>query len=210
MPNIRDDEASYNANLYSSVSNITLPKSVDWRQKGAVTIVKDQGYCGSCYAFSSTGVVESHHFIKHGQLVSLSEQNLIDCTESYGNHGCQGGRSIRAFEYMKDHGGIDTEQSYPYHASTDDCSQNSGRNSGVAVQGFVNIPPNDEHKLQEVLATIGPVAVSIDASQPTFHNYESGIYYDPYCSSYFLSHAVLVVGYGTDEHEQDYYIVKNR
>lgn len=190
--------------------NIALPKAVDWRLKGAVTDVKDQGYCGSCWAFASTGVVESHQFIKHGQLISLSEQDLIDCSESYENHGCQGGQTIRSLQYMRDNGGIDTEQSYPYRASDGVCSQNSGENANITVRGYAMIPPNNEQILQEVLATVGPVAVAFDASHPSFQSYESGIYYEPECSSSNLDHAVLVVGYGTDEHQHDYYIVKNR
>lgn len=205
-----DDAASANADFYISPNNITLPKSVDWRRKGAVTHVKDQGYCGSCWSFASTGVIESHHFIKHGQLLSLSEQNLVDCTQMYGNHGCHGGYPSKAFQYIRDYGGIDTEQSYPYRASDGSCGQKLGRNSGVRVQSFVTIPRFDERKLQEVLATIGPVAVCIDASNCSFQLYQSGIYYEPYCNPTHLDHAVLVVGYGTDEHHQDYYIVKNR
>ncbi|XP_055307808.1 cathepsin L-like, partial [Sitodiplosis mosellana] len=98
---------------YVGPADISLPKAVDWRNKGAVTEVKDQKQCGSCWAFASVGAIESHYFIKTGHLLSLSEQNLVDCSQSYGNLGCDGGLAVDAFKYIIDHG-IDAETSYPY------------------------------------------------------------------------------------------------
>lgn len=184
-----------------------MPKFVDWRAHGAVTHVKDQDVCGSCWAFASTGALESHYFIKSGHLLSLSEQFLVDCTKQDGNNGCSGGWAENSYKYIRDHG-IPTERSYPYHASDQFCTPRAN-NSGVTIGAIVKIPSGDEHSLQQAIATAGPVAVSIDASLFSFQNYQSGIYYDPQCTSYSLDHSVTVVGYGTDEHQQDYYIVKN-
>lgn len=186
---------------------IKLPKSIDWRDHGAVTHVKDQGMCGSCWAFASIGAVEGQHFRKTGHLVSLSEQNLVDCSQIYGNKGCSGGHPRMAFEYIKSNGGIDTETTYPYVAFDAKCRYSV--TSGANVTGAIRIPMGDERKLQEAIAIVGPISVCIDASNDSFQHYSGGIYSDPACNPHRLDHAVLIVGYGTDEHQQDYYIVKN-
>jgi cathepsin L len=197
-----------NATTYLSPNiEITLPDSVDWRTKGYVTPVKDQGHCGSCWAFSSTGALEGQHFRKTGTLVSLSEQNLVDCSEKFGNHGCEGGLMDNAFKYIKANGGIDTEVSYPYEAKDDTCRYNPDT-SGATDSGFVDVPEGDESKLQEALATVGPVSVAIDASHSSFQLYKSGVYDEPDCSPENLDHGVLAVGYGTQD-GHDYWLVKN-
>ncbi|KAH8358234.1 hypothetical protein KR084_008809 [Drosophila pseudotakahashii] len=193
---------------FISPAHVTLPKSVDWREKGAVTGVKDQGHCGSCWAFSSTGSLEGQHFRKSGKLVSLSEQNLVDCSTKYDNNGCDGGNMDNAFRYVKDNGGIDTEESYPYQAIDDSCNFNKDT-IGATDTGFVDIPQGDEKKLAEAVATIGPVSVAIDASHESFQLYSEGVYDEPACDAQNLDHGVLVVGFGTDESGEDYWLVKN-
>ncbi|ESO97807.1 hypothetical protein LOTGIDRAFT_208974 [Lottia gigantea] len=184
-----------------------LPTSVDWRQQGYVTPVKDQKQCGSCWAFSTTGSLEGQHFKKNGQLVSLSEQNLVDCSKPEGNHGCGGGLMDNAFEYIKTNGGIDTESSYPYMARDGRCRFKSS-NVGATDTGFTDVKRDSESDLQSAVATVGPVSVAIDASRSTFHFYKTGVYSDTECSSIRLDHGVLAVGYGT-ESGNDYWLVKN-
>ncbi|KAG7153877.1 Digestive cysteine proteinase 3-like 2 [Homarus americanus] len=188
----------------------SIMADVDWRTKGAVTPVKDQGQCGSCFAFSA-------HFLKTGNLVSLSDQELVDCSTSYGNYGCSGGWMNSAFEYIRDNGGIDTESSYPYEAVEETC-RFKANSVGATCTGFINVQKNNESVLQEAVANIGPICVAIDATHSSFSFYSSGE--DTHtntldmhllragCSSTILGHASLVVGYGT-EGGQDYWIVKN-
>ncbi|KAG5676090.1 hypothetical protein PVAND_005944 [Polypedilum vanderplanki] len=197
---------------FIAAENLNLPVSMDWRTKGAVTPIKDQGHCGSCWAFSTTGALEGQTFRKTGKLISLSEQNLVDCSGKYGNNGCNGGLMDNAFQYIKENGGIDTEKSYPYEGIDDTCHF-SKQTIGATDKGFVDIPEGDEDALLKAIASVGPVSVAIDASHESFQFYSEGVYYEPQCDSQQLDHGVLLVGYGTekdkDGNDQDYWLVKN-
>jgi cathepsin L len=146
---------------------------LDWRDKGYVTDVKDQGQCGSCWAFSSTGSLEGQHFKATGQLVSLSEQNLVDCSTAQGNMGCNGGLMDQAFAYIKENKGIDTEDSYPYEAVDNQC-RFQAETVGATDNGATDIKTKDESALQEAVATAGPVSVAIDAGHTSFQLYKRG------------------------------------
>jgi len=196
------------APIYQANAKDPLPDSVDWRTQGYVTEVKDQGGCGSCWAFSSTGALEGQHKNKTGDLVSLSEQNLVDCAKL--DFGCGGGWMDRAFMYVKRNDGIDTEESYPYTAKDGKCKYDAS-DVGATDTGYIDIKTGDEDDLTSAVANVGPIAVAIDASGPNFQSYESGVYYNPQCKSDKgdLDHGVLVVGYGATDDGTKYYIVKN-
>ncbi|XP_020631216.1 cathepsin L1-like isoform X1 [Orbicella faveolata] len=200
-------ETKRSGSAYLEPGHVSLPTEVDWRKEGYVTEVKDQGHCGSCWAFSATGSLEGQHFKKTGKLVSLSEQNLVDCSRTSGNLGCQGGFMDRAFDYIIGNHGVDTEASYPYVAKDNPC-RFQRRNVGATMTGYVDIPKRNETTLHSATATVGPISVAIDASVKSFRFYSSGVYDEPSCSSEYLDHGVLVVGYGTYQ-DKDYWLVKN-
>jgi len=189
------------------LDTVTLPASVDWRTKGVVTGIKNQGQCGSCWSFSTTGSLEGAHALHTGQLVGLSEQNLVDCSQAEGNNGCDGGLMTDAFQYVINNHGLDTEASYPYTAEDGTCHY-SASNCGSTLASYQNVQSGSESALQVASATIGPVSVGIDASHNSFQLYTSGVYYSPNCSPTQLDHGVLVVGYGSSS-GSDYWIVKN-
>ncbi|XP_059163603.1 procathepsin L-like [Physella acuta] len=186
----------------------TLPGTVDWRKNGYVTPVKNQGACGSCWAFSATGAIEGQLAKTTGQLVSLSESNLVDCSRPWGNNGCNGGLMINSFQYVIANNGIATQASYPYVSKESNCTFSTAT-VGARITAYKKVALANESALTQAVATVGPVSVGIDASLGSFRYYGGGVYDNTTCSSSRLTHAVLVVGYGTNDAGKDYWIVKN-
>jgi len=195
---------TYANRSYSPVASTALPSSVDWTEHGAVTPVKDQGQCGSCWAFSATGALEGAWFLKNGSLFNVSEQQLVDCSTAEGNQGCNGGLMDQAFEYVVGNG-LTTDAAYPYTAKGPNACQASGKAIVVTASGFTDVVPNSETALMSAL-TEQPVSVAVEADQGSFQFYSSGVMTKS-CGTQ-LDHGVLAVGYGTLA-GQDYYKVKN-
>jgi len=179
------------------------PASVDWTTKNAVTPVKNQGQCGSCWAFSTTGSVEGVNAIKSGKLESFSEQQLVSCAGKYGNQGCNGGLMDDGFKYIVANGDS-LESSYPYTGKTGKCTQSKIKKA-VSITGFSDVKPNNEKQLAAAVAQ-NPVSVAIEADQSGFQFYKSGVFSGA-CGTK-LDHGVLVVGYGKDG-GKSYWKVKN-
>ncbi|XP_050292840.1 procathepsin L-like [Anthonomus grandis grandis] len=178
-----------------------LPKSIDWREKGVVTAVKDQGSCGGCWAFSATGTLEGQLAINTGNLTSLSEQELIDCNTAT-QKGCNGGVVQYALSYVIENG-ITSEENYPYVGEQKSCK--SKRNA-VRADSYVNIRSYNETDLKLAVGFVGPVSVAVNAY--LLKDYESGIINSPCLDD--VDHGVLVVGYGTDNKTNlEYWIIKN-
>jgi KDEL-tailed cysteine endopeptidase len=200
---LKAEVGSYGCKTFTSGAS-GAPATIDWRTKGAVTSVKDQGQCGSCWSFSSTGAVEGAWAISKGQLTDFSEQELVDCATgvSYGSHGCNGGQMEGAFKFVIENGQC-TLSSYPYTAKDGTCQ----KCTAVAhISSCSDVKPNDQVSLKAAVAQ-QPVAVAIEADTRYFQSYSGGILDSSSCGT-TLDHGVLTVGYG-EENGQKYWLVKN-
>ncbi|GBM48142.1 Cathepsin L [Araneus ventricosus] len=207
-----DDEEDQRRRLWESklleylIHNLKADLGLATYRRG-LNAYSDYGQCGACWAFSAIGSLEGQHKKKSGHLVSLSEQQLVDCATNGVNNGCDGGIMSAAFEHIKNSDGVDTEKSYPYREEQGECGVKP-ENVAATCTGYIELPPGDESALKDAVATVGPISVAIDAGHDSFMSYKSGVYEEPDCSSTHFDHAVLVVGYGKED-GLDYWLIKN-
>ncbi|XP_059439672.1 ervatamin-B-like [Corylus avellana] len=182
-----------------------IPTTVDWRDQGAVTAVKNQGQCGCCWAFSAVAAVEGITQIQTGNLISLSEQQLMDCSTVY-NKGCDGGLMNYAFDYIIKNNGITLETNYPYVATQGICDAGKTSQSAAVITGFTDIPGINEKELLQHVAR-QPISIGIDGGDRAFSFYSSGVF-NGECGT-VINHAVTAVGFGTTPDGIDYWLLKN-
>jgi len=192
-----------------------IPSSLDWRLKNVLTAVKDSGECSSSWAFSAVSSVESQYALTTGHRISLSEQQVIDCSHDFGNEGCSGGGlTTSAFKYIKSAGGIDSTDSYQFIGEDSICKF-TRQNVTAKVAGFVNVLKDDESVLKDAVANVGPISSAVDAGSVFFQFYSRGVLDVDDCQKE-PNHAVTVVGYGVEWKDGDlssngteYWILKN-
>ncbi|KAF1740677.1 hypothetical protein MXB_3167 [Myxobolus squamalis] len=195
--------------LHEDTSPILVGKGIrhehDWRSEGVVSPVKHQLKCGSCYAFSAVGAIESHFAIHNGNLTDLSVQEIIDCSLKFWNFGCRGGFPQGVYKYCMENG-LSTSLDYPYRGRNLVCNRNNS-NSSYMLEGYKNLKRGDEINLLRALYHIGPISIAVDAKSDEYAFYKSGIIDFSSCSSVSLNHAVLAVGYSLLK--RPYLLVKN-
>ncbi|XP_037427688.1 senescence-specific cysteine protease SAG39-like [Triticum dicoccoides] len=191
---------------YNNVSTDALPAAVDWRTKGAVTPIKDQGQCGCCWAFSAVAATEGIVKLSTGKLVSLSEQELVDCDVHGVDQGCEGGEMDDAFKFIIKNGGLTTEANYPYTAQDGQCKTSSASNSVATIKGYEDVPANDESSLMKAVAN-QPVSVAVDGGDIIFQHYSGGVMTGS-CGT-DLDHGIAAIGYGMTNDGTKYWLLKN-
>ncbi|KAK6620832.1 hypothetical protein RUM43_011128 [Polyplax serrata] len=195
-------------------TKVDVPDFVDWTHMGAVTAVRNQKTCGACYAFSALAALEGRLYLKskwtpsEAKIQALSVQNIIDCSEDYGNNGCHGGLAMYTYDYILSNKGLNNETVYPYEGKDGKCRYKPEQ-SIVTMKDYVKVTPFDENELKLAVAT-GPVSASFNTNPDSFKMYKSGIYEDVECNANSLNHAMAVVGYGVDyKTNKQYWLVKN-
>jgi len=199
--------AAYDNDTPTIFDETNIPNSVNWVDAGAVTPVKDQGQCGSCWAFSTTGSLEGAHFAATGELLSFSEEQLVECATTL-NMGCNGGNPLWAFRYLSTHK-AELESTYPYTSgdgSSGSCKYSESSATAVSVKSSGSITADSVSQMKAALAT-QPISVLVEADKMVFQTYQSGVLNSTKCGT-SLDHAVLAVGYG-EEAGQEYWLVKN-
>lgn len=193
--------ATSSLKLKPEFKNFAIPDSYEWNDYGMVSPVKNQGSCGSCWTFSTIGSLESFwNILGKGRNLTFSEQQLVDCAGAFDNHGCNGGLPSHAFEYIKYHGGIQSDVTYPYVAKTNPCVARPDINVAYVRHGSYNITQGDETELAERLYNAGPIAISFQVITG-FKNYAGGVYTVNNCgkTTQDVNHAVLATGYGVEK-----------
>ncbi|KAJ6247798.1 hypothetical protein M0813_18433 [Anaeramoeba flamelloides] len=197
-------------NLWEPETLYSLPETFDWRKYGAVSPIKDQATCGSCYAFSVIGALEGQHFLSHGKLLEFSEQNVIDCmwNAPHKSWGCDGSEQWKVFDGLMNLGGIMSEEDYPYLGVTGYCGFDKTKKAAT-IHSYYNVS-NDEQIVMQALYQMGPLAVSYDVVSSNVY-YSGGYYEDDTCSKTSLNHAVLMVGWGNYQGDptKPYWLIKN-
>ena len=191
---------------------VELADSVNWVESGAVTPVKDQGQCGSCWSFSTTGSLEGAYYIKYGKLLSFSEQQLVSCDNfKHGSHdmGCNGGLMDSAFQWIEQNNGLCLESDYSYVSGTTgksgSCETTCDVVKNSVIHEYNDVAPSSDDAMMSALMQ-QPVSIAIQADQQEFQLYQSGVFTGS--CGVELDHGVLVVGYGS-ENGEDYYLIKN-
>uniref|UniRef100_A0A0D9W2N7 Peptidase C1A papain C-terminal domain-containing protein n=1 Tax=Leersia perrieri TaxID=77586 RepID=A0A0D9W2N7_9ORYZ len=201
IPNTVRDPTGFR---YENVSIDALPATVDWRTKGAVTPIKDQGQCGCCWAFSAVAAMEGIVKLNTDKLISLSEQELVDCDVHGEDQGCEGGLMDDAFKFIIKNGGLTTESNYPYAAADGKCK--GGSNSAATIKSYEDVPANNEAALMKAVAN-QPVSVAVDGGDMTFQFYSGGVMTGS-CGT-DLDHGIAAIGYGTASDGTKYWLLKN-
>ncbi|KAI3719042.1 hypothetical protein L6452_19935 [Arctium lappa] len=199
-------QSDFRTTVFKYENLTAVPSTMDWRKKGAVTPVKDQGQCGCCWAFSAVAAMEGINQLSTGKLISLSEQELVDCDTSGEDQGCNGGLMDEAFKFIIENKGLTTESNYPYEAIDGTCSTTKESSHAAKITGYEDVPANSESALLKAVA-MQPISVAIDASGSDFQSYSSGVFTGE-CGTQ-LDHGVTAVGYGTTPEGTNYWLVKN-